>query len=194
MRTPRSNFVVEYKTNRRHAEARPKSIWGNLDLRAVARAVEADGSVPEVDLPQVPSVVEDIATVESIVVASNAQVDVDRSPDTPTAMPSPEKYVEPIAVEDNPLDGGPCVQEQPASAATRTLKSRATTRAKTPRSQMKRGPVLLEHRSDSFVQHGSEKELAALEAENRHLKRLMIMKLREENDRLKSMLRRFGST
>jgi len=194
MRTPRSNFVVEYKTNRRHTEARPKSIWGNLDLRAVARAVEADGSMPKVDLSQVPSVVEDIAAVESVVVASKAQVNADRSPGNPTGMSLPEKYIEPIPVEDNPRDGGPTVQEQPASAPTRALKSRATPRAKTPRSRIPRGPVLLEHRRDSSVQHGSEEELAALAAENRHLKRLMVMKLREENDRLKSMLRRFGST
>jgi hypothetical protein len=38
----------------------------------------------------------------------------------------------------------------------------------------------------------SNSELAALEAENRNLKRLMLVKFREENDRLNSMLRRFG--
>ena len=194
MRTPRSNFVVEYKTNRRHAEARPKSIWGNLDLRAVARAVEADGCVPEVDLSQVPSVVEDIAAVESVVVASNAKVGAERSPGSPIATSLPEKDIEPIAVEDNPLDGGPPVQEQPASAPTRAQKSRATPRETAPRSHIPQGPVLLKHSRGSSIQHGSEEELAALAAENRHLKRLMAMKLREENDRLKSMLRRFGST
>jgi hypothetical protein len=41
-------------------------------------------------------------------------------------------------------------------------------------------------------QDGSEKELADLEGENRHPKRLMLVKFREENDRLNSMLRCFG--
>lgn len=40
---------------------------------------------------------------------------------------------------------------------------------------------------------GFEEELAAIEAENRRLKRLLIVKLREENDRLKFALRRFGA-
>jgi len=149
--------------------------------------------MPQVDLSQVPSVVEDIAAVESVVVASNVQDDADRSPGSPIAMSLPEKDIEPIAVEDNPLDGQPSVQEQPASVPMRALKSRATLQATTPRSRIPQGPVLHDHRSDFSFQHGAEEELVALEAENRHLKRLMVMKLREENDRLKFMLRRFGS-
>jgi hypothetical protein len=54
--------------------------------------------------------------------------------------------------------------------------------------------VLLQHPRDLSVQHGSDEELAALETENRHLKRLLVMRLREENDRLRSMLWRFGGS
>jgi hypothetical protein len=52
--------------------------------------------------------------------------------------------------------------------------------------------VLPQQHRDLSVQHGSDEDLAALEAENRHLKRLLLMRLREENDRLNSMLRRLG--
>src|SRR4051812_24455585 len=46
MRTTQRNFVVEYK-NRRQAQARSPSIWGNLDLRAVALQIENDGVLPD---------------------------------------------------------------------------------------------------------------------------------------------------
>ncbi|WP_152564420.1 hypothetical protein [Neorhizobium vignae] len=41
------NFTVEYNTGRRKAERKPNSIWGDLDLKAVARqANEAVFSLP----------------------------------------------------------------------------------------------------------------------------------------------------
>ena len=151
----------------------------------MARTVEADGTMPEVDLPQAPSGAD---AVEPAVVTSHASVDVERSPDSPDAMSLPDKAAEPIAGEHYTVDGGPSAQEQSASVPTGTAKSRATTR----RSRIPQVPVLLQHPRDLSVQHGSDEDLAALEAENRHLKRLLVMRLREENDRLKSMLRRFG--
>lgn len=42
MKTPQQNFVVEYKSGRRHNDARSGSIWGNTDLKALVRAAEAD--------------------------------------------------------------------------------------------------------------------------------------------------------
>lgn len=42
MKTPQQNFVVEYKSGRRHTDARSGSIWGNTDLKALVRAAEAD--------------------------------------------------------------------------------------------------------------------------------------------------------
>ena len=167
------------------------SIWGNLDLQAVARAVEADGAMPEVDLPQVPSVLEDVAAVEPGVVASDAQVDANGLPGISAAMSSPNETIELVAVDDNTFDDGSSSQEQPTSARARAPKSRAKPRAKTQRSDVPERPAVLDHRFDPAVQYGSQEELAALEAENRHLKRLMVVKLREDNDRLKSMLLRF---
>lgn len=151
----------------------------------MARAVEADGTIPEVDLPQAPTGVD---AVEPAVVTSHASVDVERSPGNPDAMSLPDKAAEPIASEHYTVDGGPSAQEQTASVSTGTSKSRATTR----RSRLPQSPVLPQQHRDLSVQHGSDEDLAALEAENRHLKRLLLMRLREENDRLNSMLRRLG--
>lgn len=151
----------------------------------MARAVEADGTMPEVDLPQAPTGAD---AVEPAVVTLHASVDVERSPGNPDAMSSPDKAAEPIAGEHYTVDGGPSAQEQTASVSTGTSKSRATTR----RSRLSQSPVLPQQHRDLSVQQGSDEDLAALEAENRHLKRLLVMRLREENERLNSMLRRFG--
>ncbi|MEZ2129761.1 MULTISPECIES: hypothetical protein [unclassified Sinorhizobium] len=144
----------------------------------------------EVDLPQLHTGVKNIDAVEPIVVTPDTPVGIDSSPGTPAAMPSPDKAAEPTAGEHDALDGGPSALEQPASVQTGTSKSRAATR----RSQIPQSPVLLQNHCDLSVQHGSDEELAALEAENRQLKRLLIVSLREENERLKSMLRRFGGS
>jgi hypothetical protein len=44
MRKPQRNFVVEVKSGRRRQTSKPVSIWGNLDLKAVSAAVNADVS------------------------------------------------------------------------------------------------------------------------------------------------------
>ncbi|AGS25093.1 hypothetical protein REMIM1_PE00001 (plasmid) [Rhizobium etli bv. mimosae str. Mim1] len=126
--------------------------------------------------------------MEPPVVTSHASVDVERSPGSPDAMSLPDKAAEPIAGEHYTVGGGPSAQEQTASVSTGTPKARATTR----RSRLSQSAALPQQHRDLSVQHGSVEDLAALEAENRHLKRLLVMRLREENDRLNSMLRRFG--
>jgi hypothetical protein len=190
MRTPRSNFVVEYKTNRRQTKGRPTSIWGNLDLRAVARAVEADGSMPAVDLPQVSSVMKNVAAIKLGEAASDVQVDADGSS---TAIAPPlETLIEPVTVESNGFNAASSAKKRPASTPARASKSRAKSQARTQHARILERPAMLDRRRDPFGPYGSEEELAALEAENHHLKRLMFVRLREENDRLKVMLRRFG--
>lgn len=41
MKKPQRNFVIEYKSGRRKTESKaPSSIWGDLDLKSVARDIE----------------------------------------------------------------------------------------------------------------------------------------------------------
>ncbi|WFU05250.1 hypothetical protein QA648_31510 (plasmid) [Rhizobium sp. CB3171] len=42
MKTPQRNFVVEVKSKRRRSTTRPNSIWGNTDLKALARQAETE--------------------------------------------------------------------------------------------------------------------------------------------------------
>lgn len=46
LKTPRRNFVVEFKNSRRQPTAQTTSIWGNIDLQGVARQVSDDGFLP----------------------------------------------------------------------------------------------------------------------------------------------------
>ncbi|WP_200950863.1 hypothetical protein [Rhizobium sp. Root1220] len=45
MRAQSKPFIVEIKTSRRPDRSQPKSIWGNLDLTAVAEDVAEDNQV-----------------------------------------------------------------------------------------------------------------------------------------------------
>lgn len=157
----------------------------------MAREVESGGAMTELDLPDVPPVLENIDAVEPGI-NSDAQVEPDGLPQSPTTNSLPNEASEPAAVEHDALDDRLSSPEQPTSASARTPKYRAKPRAKTQRSDIPARPAVLDHRRNPSVQYGSEEELATLYAENRHLKRLMIVKLRAENDRLKSILRRFG--
>jgi hypothetical protein len=42
VKKPQRNFAVEYKSGRRKLDAKPTSIWGNMDLKSVARDVEEE--------------------------------------------------------------------------------------------------------------------------------------------------------
>jgi hypothetical protein len=44
MKKPQRNFVVEFKSGSRRQYAKPTSIWGNLDLKAISLEVEADAA------------------------------------------------------------------------------------------------------------------------------------------------------
>jgi hypothetical protein len=46
MRAQSKPFVVEIKSSRRTDRSQPKSIWGNLDLAAVAEEVADDVPLP----------------------------------------------------------------------------------------------------------------------------------------------------
>jgi hypothetical protein len=192
MKPSRSNFVVEYKNSRRQTKSQPTSIWGNLDLQAVARAVEADGAMHEPVLRQTPRVQgNDVAAIDAGMVDSRAGTKPDRSPNSPPISSLANGMITPVTAENTAFDGGRSRQEQPTSAPARARKF-AKPRAKTQRSELSQQMAALDHTTVLVVDHASEDGLAALEAENRRLKQLLVAKLRDENKRLESMLRRFS--
>ncbi|GAA3102351.1 hypothetical protein GCM10010520_54350 [Rhizobium viscosum] len=144
--------------------------------------------MPESHLSQAPSALEDVAAVEPGAGIPVAQVDADGPSGSSTATSSRnESPIGLVAIEDNVLDVLPSSQDQPTLTPVRAPKPRARIRASTLRSDV---PEAFDELPCPSKHPGSQEELAALEAENHHLKRLMVVKLREENEKLKSMLRR----
>lgn len=183
MKKPRPKFVVEYKTNRRQAKARPTSTWGNLGLQAVGRAKSS--------LPQVRSVLEKVVAADPDVAAIFAQVEIKGLPAPPNTSSLNEGHIEPVVIEGK-VFAAPFVQEERTLAPPQAPRSRAKPRTKRRSPDTTERPAVQGYRRGPSVLPGFEEELAAIEAENRRLKRLLIVKLREENDRLKFALRRFG--
>ncbi len=128
--------------------------------------------------------------IDAGMVDSHAGIEPDRLPNSaPIASPS-NGMIKPVTVEDTAFDGGRSREEQATSAPARARKP-TKPRAKTQRSELSRQMAALDHTSVLVVDYDPEDGLAALEAENRRLKRLVVAKLRGENKRLESMLRRF---
>ncbi len=179
MRTPRRNFVVEYKTTRRLSKAQPKSIWGNLDLQAVARAVETDDALPQPE-PK-PAVV---PPAETTTITSDARNRTEVRDSVPAAFkPRVTDPDEPttgtdgtVSTKQQPLVPSHVPEPQPRKRRTRASGAKPSN-----------GPDNQDVHAEAS---GSDGELAAIEAENRYLKRLMIVKLRAENSQLLFMLQR----
>ncbi len=179
MRTTQRNFVVEYK-NRRQAQAQSPSIWGNLDLRAVALQIETDGVLPDVDRadaePLANAVVPDLASAPSIepcVPTATALTGEDNS--GPRGLEHELPAIDKSAAHDNPP-----IAIKPARS------SKPDKRASIPER-------VVDARLEVFAHENGEDDLNALEEENRRLKRLMIVKFHQENTELRSMLKRFDA-
>lgn len=183
MKAPRREFVVEYKSSRRQTKAQPKSIWGNLDLGAVARQVDADDILPAQPIqPELVEAqpVEPESTSNAVIEASEMSENVDDLMPLVDAGPEIVDVVLPPHI-DVPIDALP-----PAEAETprppRTRKRKSATRELSPRRSDAPHAILPPVELDD--------DIVSLDAENRRLKRLMVDKLRSENGRLRSILNR----
>ncbi|KAB1083710.1 hypothetical protein F4V91_30055 [Neorhizobium galegae] len=200
MKTTRRNFVVEYKTNRRQPKTQANSIWGDTDLRALARAVESDTSLPHRIQPiEERPRTSDKAAVTSERVKLEPSIENGHRADDPGTIPS--------------LDGKagssppPQIEMPVANDAQPSPEMAAVVRSHVPLSSAKKPHVNAQivetvtrsekdnprRQSAHLPDVVSDDDLAALDAENRRLKKLLADKLRTENARLTNMLQRFGS-
>jgi hypothetical protein len=184
MKAPRREFVVEYKSTRRQTKAQPKSIWGNLDLGAVARQVDADDVLPA-EQPSRSQLVEprQVEPASSSNAAIHAAEVLENVDDRQVSADANREIVDAVLPRDIdvPIDASP-----PAEAADplppKTRKRTSVTRKLSPRPSDAPHAVLPPVELDD--------DIVALDAENRRLKRLMADKLRSENDQLRSILDR----
>lgn len=191
-RTPRRNFVVEYKTNRRQVQATPPSIWGSLDLQAVARQIEADGILPDAARSDPKTTINNPLPVAAIASSQEPKAAIEdhlRAPAGPILGDGDGVFLKGLPRE-LPAVGAPVVHDDRRTAGDAKSSNSSSTRSK-------RAPVQEWTAADAcFEMSGprdDEEDLVVLEAENRRLKRLVIVKLRQENAKLRSMLRRFGA-
>ncbi|NHT75715.1 hypothetical protein C8J35_107194 [Rhizobium sp. PP-F2F-G38] len=195
MRKTQPNFVVEYKGGRRQKSSPKTSIWGAVDFTKLTSEIEYD-------LP--PEVRSDVADINN----GGGQHPAEHH------MPNKD-----LVAADVEIGGRPASLAEPSLTSDvggerrgRILEAVHTQSEEiaSPASEHR----VLEHGSDGEPrpedhQHGpmfvsrdgsepalsaepvSRRQLAALESENRELKRLLVERLTEENHCLEKMLERF---
>ncbi|MBX4967838.1 hypothetical protein [Rhizobium binae] len=189
MKTPQRKFVVEFKSGRRRLTTQPDSIWGNTDLRAFVRQAETEA--PHLfESEQGPDALDQPGEMPRDQQPGNQ---LDASDDANQNQPA-ASLTEPVQIVPSQNDHGQFAsisqsKKRPIERPARTARHIDEKRSRT--------------QIDGAVDEGGEAssagtleapidELAALDAENRHLKALLIKHLHQENLQLRKMLERFG--
>ncbi len=199
MKTPQRNFVVEYRSARRQSKVQANSIWGDTDLKALAREVEnkaphlfqsneAAGRLGDArDMP--PDLRSDSGDGRN---ADGARATI------PLAASEPKKQHGAVLPRAEPVVRA---QESHPVVPQRRRASRGDSRKHAERSPVR---VVVDF-TIGMNEEGSLQtliapdpdcfdDLTALDAENRRLKRLLAEQLWAENAKLTKMLERFDST
>jgi|GEM_PF-631977 len=174
-------FVVEYKSNRRRPKTGVKSIWGDTDLKALARAATDDVPFSEMTSNDKGSSNRDTArggTVPESESHTPALIETDESTRVGYAFDAYPELA--IAIET------PGVPDLPSQQKRKRLTG---SRAKTKPSRL--DPSITVLPPGSIATPSDEDILSILEMENKRLKELLVVRLRSENEQLKEMLQRF---
>ena len=184
MKNPIRNVVVEYKNKR--ARKGPASLWGNLDLKSIARQVKADGVQSPVEAqarPDLPKPIERKTGITTIKAVSQMEPVIAKVEDAPR--------------ERKLSDSDASVPEEVLAAMeelqTANMAGNAVVREKKPsvRRRMKKSVLFKREAANRIVAEPDiQAELTALEVENADLKRDLAARLRMENRQLHKMLLR----
>ncbi|SFB62479.1 hypothetical protein SAMN03159496_06037 [Rhizobium sp. NFR07] len=204
MKQPKRNFVIEYKSGRRRSAAtQSSSIWGNLDLKSVAEAVEADLPKPASGIDGPAEVATSKHSAQDIVTKRNAPTNhicsqhgedvgagVDPGALVDHALGSGTEAIDANDVGSLAKDNatGETARSEPSGAEQKRRRVRKSGARVT---RMPVQPILAKPKLVSRSE--ADKELAdlfQLEEENRQLRRLLIVKLHEENGWLRERLQR----
>ncbi|MFK3781188.1 hypothetical protein [Agrobacterium sp. NPDC089420] len=201
MKQPKRNFVIEYKSGRRRSSTvQSNSIWGDLDLKSVARAVETD----------LPKQAVGIDGPAEHAPSKRLAQDIVSEADTPTNIVSPPDGQN-VAGDVNQgafVDYDALIDDEEAVDGNY---SRGFAEIASTREPARSEPIGVKHEVRRVRQVGAstgrkpartvrtqptlsdaDKELAdlfQLEEENRQLRRLLVTKLRGENGWLRERLR-----
>lgn len=189
MRATRRNFVVEYKNRSRQTKSdKSVSIWGDTDLKAVARQVEEQSAHLSTSAAQVPAI--------DPTVSDGPELESNRPPVT-VAMGAESQTKNPEtrlpAVETSPLmaiaeDSGEEVSSPSPAGASWDVER---TEEKPARRRYVRRVKPMVIKNDG-ISHVSRADLEALQDENSRLKSELRKRLSADNDLLRAMLSRFS--
>ena len=217
MKKVQRSFAVEYKSGRRKPDLKSNSIWGNLDLKSVARAVEEDAEPFQSGSPQELKSGDELVVPEAApagsmltvplgqqITVSNTQetIMVDES-DTMTSTEAPADFDKIVAPKKQRKPrmkkGAPeTAATEPAGAPTGIAGKQK--RGRKPKSVEVAGTAKREpsKRTRKAVETASVvptvvidelADLLQLEEENQRLRRLLAEKLRAENADLRKRLK-----
>lgn len=194
----RRNFVVEFKSGRRRPGGPRASIWGDTDLQAIARAVEADlpnmGGGAEAERGSVRPSLRPDRSVPRILETIEKPDDQPSVADLAETMASdlvtpPASAAEPRANTDDAADAPVPVSVREETAPAAPLRRRAASKVTQP--ARKKAPA--RSASTETLQQNDSDDLDELEAENRRLKALWRAHLHAENIELRDMLVRLSA-
>jgi hypothetical protein len=213
-KTQRS-FAVEYKSSRRKSDAKPNSIWGGMDLKAVARDVEETALPVLPDPPRVDTSTKEVSSLKadhllpiltppiatSKIAADTQEILMADGTDTNTDADTP-------AIAERST--APKKQRRPRASKTSLERAAADTAAKHPvggkkrrgrkvksvesaavtkRTSVKRAPKAEQAAPREPTLAGDEMvDLLQLEEENEKLRQQLADKLRSENAELRKKL------
>jgi hypothetical protein len=205
MKQPKRDFVVEYKSGR-HRPVTPQinSIWGDLDLKSVAQEVERDlpGQSTGIDGPAEVALPRDSA--QHIAAETNAPTNIISPPNDENAIESVDSGT-PVD-HDGLIDGeeaigtndargsaeceatGEPVGLEPGGAEHKLRRVRqagASAGGRRVKQRLAKPKLALLSEADRELA-----DLLKLEEENCQLRRLLVAKLREENNWLHDRLQR----
>jgi hypothetical protein len=182
MRDQKRSFVVEYKSRARaNKVAKPRSIWGDTDLRAVARQVEEEtlqlqAPIDKLAIAAAPQAPNTETSTASSALVENMPTGAHHVPEEVTVTAQIRPNAEPGA---SPSIFGETLQD------TSILPRRKARRAPRVRPKF---PSITEVTS---TREFNQAEIAGLLNENARLKALLRLRLEADNKRLKVMLARF---
>lgn len=187
MKTPQRTFVVEFKSSRRQPKTLTNSIWGDTDLKALAREVEDQAS--DLDYSGKPKDLASSGTVPlpgpADIASSETIIAVDAVAGPPVGSPEAEGL--PEFNPDHTVAGTAAQIKEVQQPRLKSTRRRSVERGeRSAREDAGQGAL-----SQIASSPASLDEIAALDAENKRLKLLLAEHLRKQNVLLKQMLGRF---
>lgn len=197
MKKPQRSFVIEYKSGRRKADSGAlTSIWGDLDLKSVARDVETAlpaqiSDATSMNASELMQRQEDVVETPAGTMEHRVSVSHD------IGVVDPSDRSDPVPTD---ASGAADMDEAsrlvadatPALPAATELKRRRKQQATVSKARVPRvnRPLPDLARPAAPVNDVDEDDLLQLEEENRLLKTLLTAKLRQENSWLRERLQR----